>query len=258
MTATAPPPRLEVRDVSVTFGGIHAVRDVSMSIAPGEVRGFIGPNGAGKTTLFDVISGIRRPSRGSIHLDGHDISSEAAMARARRGLRRTFQRQQPFAWLSVEDNVLAAIEWRRGGGGLLAELIRLPSSRHVEQERRRFVDELLTLCQLDRVRHEPAGNLPIGKVRLVEFARALADQPRILLLDEPTSGLETAERELIAHLVNLYRLEQDCSVVVVEHDIEFVLTLCDSVTVLERGSVIFDGDPESARQNVEVQRAYLG
>ncbi len=252
------PPRLEVRDVSVRFGGIHAVRDVSMAIAPGEVRGFIGPNGAGKTTLFDVISGMRRPSSGTVHLDGVDVSSDTAMARARLGLRRTFQRQQPFAWLTVEENVLAAVEWRGGGGGLLAELVRFPSARRVERERRQTVDELLTLCHLDSVRHEPAGNLPIGKIRMVEFARALADQPRLLLLDEPTSGLETSERESVAELVQLYTWQHDCSVVVVEHDIEFVLTLCNSVTVLERGSVIFDGSPDEARDNVDVHRAYLG
>jgi branched-chain amino acid transport system ATP-binding protein len=250
--------RLSVRDISVQFGGIRAVNGVSLDIGASELRGLIGPNGAGKTTLFDVISGIRAPSTGTVVVDGVDVTGSSSRARARKGLRRTFQRQQVFTWLSVEDNVLAALEWRPWRMGVVGDALALPWTRRLESERRTRVRDLLHDCGLDAVRDRPIGNLPIATVRMVELARALVGEPSLLLLDEPTSGLRPVDCDTVARLVRDYRDRSGCSVVVVEHDIEFVLGLCDRITVLETGSIIFDGTPDEARRDPEVRRAYLG
>ncbi len=266
MTATVPDTRdpargtarLSVRDVSVRFGGIRAVDGVSLDIAAGELRGLIGPNGAGKTTLFDVISGIRPPTTGTVHVDGKEVTGASSRVRARGGLRRTFQRQQVFTWLSVEDNVLAALEWKPWRMGVVGDALALPWTRQLEKQRRADVRELLHRCGLDEVRDRPIGNLPIATVRMVELARALIGEPTLLLLDEPTSGLRPVDCDIVAGLVRDYRDRSGCSVVIVEHDIEFVLGLCERITVLETGSIIFDGSPAEARQDPEVRRAYLG
>jgi branched-chain amino acid transport system ATP-binding protein len=260
-TATTPgsqPGTIAVRDISVRFGGITALNGVSLEVPAGQIRGLIGPNGAGKTTLFDVISGLRPPTEGQVFIDGVDVTSTTSLARARTGLRRTFQRQQVFSWLTVEDNVLAAMEWRGGGGGVLGDILALPSGRRLEKRRREVVAKLLADCGLSSVAKHPVGNLPIAQVRLVELARALADDSRILLLDEPTSGLQPADCEQVASIVRTYRAERGATFVMVEHDIEFVLGLCDQITVLETGSIIFNGSPADARKDAGVRRAYLG
>ena len=153
---------LALDDITVRFGGITALAGVSLSVGRGEVCGLIGPNGAGKTTLFDVASGVRRPEHGRVVMDGEDVSTFGPAKRSWRGLRRTFQRVQTFGWLTVEDNVLAATEWRGGGGGLLADLVWSPPRRRRERERRALVDAALERCGLTEVRGEYAGSLPIG------------------------------------------------------------------------------------------------
>ncbi len=168
-------PALSLSGITVRFGGITALQDVDLQLESGEVRGLIGPNGAGKTTLFDVISGIRLPDAGRVKLDDDDVTRLSAVRRARRGLRRTFQRVQTFGWLSVEDNVLAALDWNGGGGGLVADLVSFPTRRARETKRRERVDEVLEVCGLTAVRRESAGSLPIGLGRMVELARAIVD-----------------------------------------------------------------------------------
>src|SRR2546425_5904332 len=158
---------LQLEGISVRFGGIVALAKVSFDAKVGEVLGIIGPNGAGKTTLFDVISGVRNPNEGRVWLDSKDATHWSAVTRARRGLRRTFQRVQTFGWLSVEDNVLAATEWHGGGGGLPADFVRLPTRRSRERQRRERVAQVLEDCGLTAVRKEPAGSLPIGLARMV-------------------------------------------------------------------------------------------
>jgi ABC-type branched-subunit amino acid transport system ATPase component len=251
-------PVLRVVDVSVSFGGIKALKDVSLSVAPGEVYGLIGPNGAGKTTMFDVISGLRSPDHGVIEFNGSDVTRRSAVRRSRAGLRRTFQRQQIFGRLSVEDNLLCATEWRGGGGGVLADLLNLPSRRNRERQRRQHVDEVLDICGLADRRHVPAGSLPIGLARMVELGRALADAPTVLLLDEPTSGLGEAEADRLGQAIGRFQEARSCAVLLVEHDISFVMEHCDRVLVLVQGSVLAEGTPTEIQGNEQVRNAYLG
>src|SRR4051794_5526862 len=213
---------LRATDVVVRFGGVHAVSGVSLAVAPGEICGLIGPNGAGKTTLFDVLSGTTVPTSGAIELHGEDVTGRSATWRARHGLRRTFQRQQVFGSLSVEDNVLTAAEWRGGGGGLPADLVALPGRRRREARRREVVDGVLADCGLSELRDEPAGQLPIGVCRMIEVARAVVDEPIVLLLDEPTSGLEEAESHNLGEVITRVAA-RGTAVVLVEHDVGFVM-----------------------------------
>jgi len=249
---------LALDGITVRFGGITALEDVSLSVAHGEVCGLIGPNGAGKTTLFDVISGVRAPDAGTVRLGGDDVTGANAVARARRGMRRTFQRVQTFGWLSVEDNVISALEWRGGGGGLLADLVWSPTRRRRERERRERASEVIEQCGLGAVRHEPAGSLPIGLARMVEVARAIVDAPQVLLLDEPTSGLDETEANRLGERIQAIRAEAACAVVLVEHDVGFVMRQCDRIVVLDLGRVLAVGGPSEIQADPAVRAAYLG
>lgn len=251
-------PALRLTGVGVRFGGIAALHDVAFEVRSGEVCGLIGANGAGKTTLFDVISGVRVPDDGRVEMTGDDISRWSPQRRARAGLRRTFQRVQVFGWLSVEDNLLAATEWQGGGGGVLADLVGLPTRRRQEAQRRAAADEILERCGLTSVRDRPAGSLPIGTARLVELARALMGEPTVLLLDEPASGLDHAEAERFGDLVNELATETSTAVLLVEHDVGFVMSRCDRIVVLNLGEVLAEGLPEDIRNNDAVRDAYLG
>lgn len=249
---------LRLRNITVRFGGITALSEVDLAVTAGAVHGLIGPNGAGKTTLFDVISGVRAPDAGTVHFAGDDITRLGAVARARRGLRRTFQRVQTFGWLTVEDNVLSALEWRGGGGGVLADLVTFPTRRSRERARRARVDEVLERCGLTAVRRESAGALPIGLARMVELARAIVDEPRVLLLDEPTSGLDEAEAARLGERIRDIRSGGECAVVLVEHDVGFVMAHCDRITVLDLGQVLAVGEPAEIKADPRVRAAYLG
>ena len=249
---------LDLQEIGVRFGGIAALDGVSLQVRPGEICGLIGANGAGKTTLFDVISGVRRPDRGRVRLAGSDVTSWAAHRRARAGLRRTFQRVQLFGWLTVEENLLVATEWRGGGGGVLGDLAAVPSRTRREAERRARADDVLERCGLVELRHEPAARLPIGQARLVELGRALVDHPSLLLLDEPASGLDTVEAERFGSVVRSLRDDEGTSVLLVEHDVGFVMDHCDRVVVLHLGRVLAQGPPEEIREDPAVREAYLG
>ncbi|MFZ3567162.1 ABC transporter ATP-binding protein [Streptomyces sp. BH097] len=233
---------LEAEDIGVRFGGVRALTGVGLRLAAGEVCGLIGPNGAGKTTFFDVVSGIRRPDAGRVLLDGADITRRSPVWRARHGMRRTFQRQQLFGQLTVADNLLVAQEWRRGGASA-EDTVRS--------------HDLLRDCGLDGLSDTYAGTLPVGRARMLELARAAADRPRVLLLDEPASGMTAQERELLAATVR--RLAGDgCAVLLVEHNVAFVMELCSRVLVLDLGSVLAEGTPEVIRADTRVREAYLG
>ncbi|MFI7706332.1 ABC transporter ATP-binding protein [Nonomuraea sp. NPDC049480] len=245
---------LAVEGVSVAFGGVRALDQVSFEVAGGQVCGVIGPNGAGKTTLFDVVSGLRRPSAGRVSVAGRDVTGVSPVKRARGGLRRTFQRTQVFGRLTVADNVLAALDWHGGGGGLAADLVGWPGRRRRERERRERVAEVLELCGLTPLRDAYAAALPVGQRRLVELARALADRPTLLLLDEPTSGLDAGQTARLGEVVRAL----ETTVLLVEHDMGFVMDTCDRIVVLDLGRVIATGPPAEIREDPVVRAAYLG
>ncbi len=253
-----PTDALRLEQISVRFGGIRALSDVSLSVRAGEICGLIGPNGAGKTTLFDVVAGERRPNTGRVVLDGRDVTDLRPAERARLGVRRTFQRVQTFGWLSVEDNVLTAVEWRGGGGGALADLVFAPTRRRRERQRRTIASQAIERCSLAAIKDDSAGSLPIGVARMVEFARATAEPARLLLLDEPASGLGQEEVDRLGELIQLVRADTGCAVLLVEHNAGFVMQHCDRVIVLSLGSKLAEGTPEEIARNPAVQEAYLG
>ena len=232
---------LKVENVSVTFGGVKAVSNVSIEVQAGQVTGLIGPNGAGKTTLFNVITGLQRPNQGAVHLEGVEITAKGPKARARMGMGRTFQRLEIFGSLSTRDNILVAVE-NTGVHGRAA---------------RKRADELMDRCWLLPVADTQADVLPTGLARLLELARALACSPKVLLLDEPFSGLDSAESvrlgELIEELVG-----EGLAVLLVEHDMEMVMKLCAHIYVLSFGVMIAQGDPAQIKSDPAVQEAYLG
>lgn len=249
---------LAARDVTLRFGGIVALENVGLEVGRGQIHGIIGPNGAGKSSLLDVLSGHTPPTEGHVYLAGQDVTGQRAVGRARHGLRRTFQRQQLFGWLSVEDNLLVPLEWRGGGGGIVADLLGLPTRRSRERERRERVEEMLELFSLRDARDEPAGTIPIGLARLVELARALIDRPRVVLMDEPTSGLDAHETAKVGVALEDACAADGTSVVLVEHDVPFVMRHSAAVTVLHLGKVLARGTPAEVRDIPEVRDAYLG
>ncbi|GAA2574921.1 ABC transporter ATP-binding protein [Actinomadura fulvescens] len=245
---------IDISSVSVRFGGVHALTDVTFTVPAGETCGVIGPNGAGKTTLFDVVTGLRRPTSGSVALRGTDVTSTSAVRRSRLGLRRTFQRPQVFGRLTVLDNVLAATEWHGGGGGLAADLVGRPSRRRLESSRRAKAGEALDRCGIADLATAYAADLPIGQRRMVELARAIIDDPDVLLLDEPTSGLDADQAARFAAVIG----DLDATVLLVEHDVGFVMEACERIVVLDLGKVIADAAPARIREDPVVRAAYLG
>jgi branched-chain amino acid transport system ATP-binding protein len=235
---------LSVEDVSVRFGGLQALRGVSLEAAPGLVTGLIGPNGAGKTTLFNVICGYQAPTSGQVRFDDRPISGLAPHKRARLGIARTFQRLETFGSLSARDNIRVAAEVRR---------------RH--QRDGTDVDahtaEILDLVGLAAVADDRVDAMPTGMARLVELGRALATQPRLLLLDEPSSGLDENESEDFGRL--LLRLAAGgVGILLVEHDIDLVMAVCSRLYVLDFGSILAEGPPAEIQRNPAVRAAYLG
>jgi branched-chain amino acid transport system ATP-binding protein len=235
---------LEIAGISVQFGGLLAVDDATLDVPEGGVTGLIGPNGAGKTTLFNVITGLQTPSSGHITLEGVDITRKRPYRRARLGIARTFQRLEAFGSLTAQENVQVALEMRR----------RWSKSRY---DCSKAADELLDRVGIAQVSDTRVDALPTGSARLVELARALATDPKVLLLDEPSSGLDEQETDALAAL--LHELTADgLAVLLVEHDMPLVMEACTHINVLDFGRVIARGTPAEIQADPSVQRAYLG
>jgi branched-chain amino acid transport system ATP-binding protein len=231
-------PVLVVDGVTVRFGGHLALDDVHLRAAPGEVTGLIGPNGAGKTTLFNVITGLQATQRGRVRLDGDDVTRLAPYRRARRGLARTFQRLELFGLLTVRENVelAASVRGRRPG---------------------RSADEALALVGLTDLGDVRADELPTGKARLIELARALATGPKVLLLDEPASGQDDGETDAFRDVL-VSVAGEGIAIVLVEHDVHLVMRTCAHVHVLDFGRIIAQGTPQEIQADQAVLDAYLG
>jgi ABC-type branched-subunit amino acid transport system ATPase component/branched-subunit amino acid ABC-type transport system permease component len=253
--AAAAKPGLTVRDLSVRFGGVHAVNSMSLKAPCASVTGLIGPNGAGKTTTFNACSGLVRPSSGRILLHDLDVTSEGPPRRARRGLGRTFQRTELYNSLTVRQNVAMGREASMAGANPAAQIF---SSRHSNRLIAEAVDEALELTGTARFADAQAGLLPIGQRRLVELARALAGPFDMLLLDEPSSGLDGHETEQFGQVLRTVVRERGCGILLVEHDMVLVRDICDYVYVLEFGQLIFEGTAEEMQNSAQVRAAYLG
>ena len=238
--------------ITVRFGGLVAVSDVSIEADRGEIVGIIGPNGAGKTTLFGAVAGTLRPEQGTVHLGGRDVTRWASHRRARAGLGRTFQRLEVFGSMTARENLAYATEAVALGSSPVRLLQR---SRH---RRLDLVDDVLGQLGLHQVADERAADLPPGLARLVELGRALCAEPAILLLDEPSSGLDVSETAALAgHIVDAVRT-RGLGVVLIEHDMTMVLTICERLYVLDFGECIAQGPATEVAQMASVRDAYLG
>jgi len=248
---------LELRGISVRFGRFDAVSDVSLAVHAGEIVGLIGPNGAGKTVTFNVASGLQRPRAGRVLIDGADVTGLPAHVRARLGLARTFQSPQLFAGMSVVEN-LAVAAHRFTSGGLLTDTLLYPLRRAALAEARERAEAVLRFLGLEELGGLDAGAIPIGITRLVELARAMCLRPRVLLLDEPASGLDSHETRDFVELIAGIRGALGCAVLIVEHDMDVIMPLCDEVVVMSEGQRIASGTPAEVRENPAVVAAYLG
>jgi ABC-type branched-subunit amino acid transport system ATPase component/ABC-type branched-subunit amino acid transport system permease subunit len=251
-------PALRVAGVSVAFGGVQAVADVSFDVVPGEVVGVIGPNGAGKTTLFDLLSGFVPLDAGRIDLAGRDVTHLSAPQRARRGLGRSFQDARLFATMTVDEAIAVALERWVTVGDPLSAAFHLPSIVDSEHRVRRRVDQLVDLLGLTRYRSLFVGELSTGTRRVVDLACLLAHQPRVVLLDEPASGIAQREVEQLAPLIRRIRDETGASLVVVEHDIPLVEQVADRIVAMDQGRVVAIGPPAAVLSDPVVLRSYLG
>jgi branched-chain amino acid transport system ATP-binding protein len=238
-----------LRGVGRRFGGLHAVRDVDIDVAPGERRAILGPNGAGKTTLFNVICGDFPVTSGSVELFGRDVTALPARTRARMGLARTYQQSRLFPGLSVEDNIYLSVVGVSGG-----HLRPVLSRRDVEYRDR--AREAARRAAIDEKLSELVGNLSHGEHRQVGLAVALAAEPKVMMLDEPASGLSRGERQLLTDL--LLALDRDITLIVIEHDMDIALRVAEQVTMMHDGRVIVEGTPDQIRANELVHDLYLG
>jgi ABC-type branched-subunit amino acid transport system ATPase component len=249
-------PLLSVQGVSKRFGGLDALKEVTFSVYRDQIKALIGPNGAGKTTLFNIVSGSYRPTEGRVLFADVDVAGKSPHRICRMGIGRTFQQSLVFDDMSVVENV-AVGRYSRTKAGVLSAALTLPRHRREEAETFKAAHEALRRVGLDHLAEEPAENLPMGERHLLEIARALASEPRLLLLDEPAAGLNDDETERLADTVRKIR-DEGVTVLLVEHDMTFVMDISDEVVVLDYGRKIAEGPPLMIQNNEEVIKAYLG
>jgi ABC-type branched-subunit amino acid transport system ATPase component/ABC-type branched-subunit amino acid transport system permease subunit len=250
-------PMLEVRDVTIRFGGVVANNSVSYEVRPGEICGLIGPNGAGKTTNFNCVNGLLVPNSGSVRFMGGDITNTPVHDRARQGMARTFQLMRLFPRLTVFDNLMVGTHLQNASG-FTSNLLMLGGTRKEDRRNRERVMEVLAMLGISEYADSRVAGLPFGVLRLVELGRALVTQPRLLLLDEPASGLDVSETDAFAEILFKVRDEMGHTIFIIEHDMRLVMMICDYLYVLEFGSNLAEGFPHEIQSNPAVIAAYLG
>ena len=248
---------LDIRNVSLSFAGLRALNDVSFEIAEGAITGLIGPNGAGKSTLLNCISRLYAPQAGQIVFQGKDLIDSRTHDVAAMGIRRTFQNLELFREATVRENVVLGLVYRHKSN-LLSEFLDLPSSRTQRREAIDEADAILASCGLREVSDVPVSALSYGLQKTVELARALAGGPKLLLLDEPAAGMNPEESRRVAKTVRDLRDRDGITVLLIEHDMRVVMTVCDRVVVLDHGEKIGEGSPAEVRREPAVIKAYLG
>ena len=248
---------LEVSNLGIAFGGLQAVAQLDLSIEKGHLYGLIGPNGAGKTTVFNMLTGVYKPTEGNIILDGKDITGQNPELISKSGIARTFQNIRLFNDMTVLDNVKVGLH-NQIRYNMWTGILRLPAYKEKEHEMNREAMKLLKIFDLDKEADYKASQLPYGKQRKLEIARALATNPKLLLLDEPAAGMNPNETEELMHTIHSVRDQFGVAILLIEHDMNFVMGICEEITVLDYGRVIARGDGKAIRNNPKVIAAYLG
>ena len=251
------PPVLECINLGITFGGLKAVEDFNLGIGQTEIAGLIGPNGAGKTTIFNLLTKVYQPTTGSILLNGQDIQNMDTAHVNRSGIARTFQNIRLFSNLTVEENVKVAMN-NQMHYNMISSLFRLPSYWREEKEAHEKTLELLSIFNMENEANVKAGSLPYGAQRRLEIVRALATQPRLLLLDEPAAGMNPSETSELMENIRKIRDTFQIAVMLIEHDMNLVMNICEGICVLNFGKVIAKGTPKEIQANPAVIEAYLG
>lgn len=250
---------LETRGLGISFGGLKAAQNVNLRVKKREIYGLIGPNGAGKTTVFNMLTGVYKPTAGEILLDGVRIDGMGQEKINRLGIARTFQNIRLFNNMTVVRNVMVGLHNRpEYNTNLVETVLRLPKHFRVEREMREEAKSLLRIFGLEDVRNELAANLPYGKQRKLEIARALATRPKVLLLDEPAAGMNPHETDELTATIRQVREQFDMTILLIEHDMSLVSGICDELTVLNFGTVLAQGRTAEVLNNPDVVKAYLG
>lgn len=248
---------LDVKNLSVSFGGLKAVNQFEIQIGAQELVGLIGPNGAGKTTIFNLLTGVYTPNEGSILLDGKSLAGKGSNKIVNMGVARTFQNIRLFKNLTVIDNVKIAFQFQMKYSPLAA-VLRLPSYWREEKIFEEKAMDLLKIFKLEGFAHQKACNLPYGEQRKLEIARALATEPKLLLLDEPAAGMNPSETKELMETIQLVKEKYAIAILLIEHDMALVMGICEKVVVLEYGSIIASGSPEQIQNDPRVIASYLG
>ena len=250
---------LETQDLGISFGGLKAVQHANIKIRKGQIYGMVGPNGAGKTTIFNMLTGVYLPTTGTFFLDGEELKGRTQEQINHKGIARTFQNIRLFSNMSVIRNVMVGLHNQpQYQCSFLTSMFRLPKHFRVEREMREHARKILEVFGLDEQRNALACNLPYGEQRKLEIARALATNPKLILLDEPAAGMNPQETADLVRIVKKIRDEFDLTVLLIEHDMKFVSTICEELTVLNFGTVLVQGDTQKCLNDPEVIKAYIG
>ena len=250
---------LKTENLGISFGGLKAVQDLNLKIKKGQIYGLVGPNGAGKTTVFNMITGVYKPTTGKFWLEGENLTGKSQESINHKGIARTFQNIRLFNNMSVIRNVMVGLHNQpEFKCGVFSSIFRLPAHFKTERAMRARAKEILRIVGLEEERNNLSYNLPYGKQRKLEIARALATNPKLLCLDEPAAGMNPHETEDLMNIVRRIRDEYDITILLIEHDMKFVSGLCDEITVLNFGTVLAQGTPEVALNDPEVVKAYIG